>query len=248
MTAQANLNTQELLDKINSLVHKKRQPNDIDIADLKKEAGKLKNKISYPDYCDYLGQIACLENDKVNMLGHYKNAIANSFNKNLEIKKNYFISLYRCGLIIKASEQLKEIAENFSTYPNIIPFLIDNNFDLCRFRNALSLCESLENKPEFFNTIEKAVSIFESAGLSDDKAQHLCELAYSILEKQNLYYSNATVEIIEDCVYYSIYVDVSIEESARIDFELSYLFAEKLDDMCDDVIVFEYKSVETLKL
>jgi hypothetical protein len=73
-------------------------------------------------------------------------------------------------------------------------------------------------------------------------------LAYSILETKNLYYSGSAIEIIEDCVFYSIYIDVSIEEAARIDFELSYLFAEKLENMRDDVIVFEYKSVETLKL
>jgi hypothetical protein len=170
----------------------------------------------------------------------------NSFNKNLEIKKNYFISLYRCGLILEASEQLKEITKNSPTSTETLSFLSGKKFDLCRFKESLKSLNKLKDKPDFFGTVKKAVSIFENAGLSDDDAQHLCELAYSVLETRKLYFSGSEIEIIDDCVFYTIYVDSPIEDIAEINWKLAETFAE-LDDMRSDILLFEYSSVAVLE-
>jgi len=247
VTAQALPKTQELEDKIDSLAAKRRKPSDFEICLLKTEAVKLKGKIPYPDYYALLGQIACLENNKDKMIAHYKEAITLSFNKNLEIKKNYCIGLGRCGLLFEVSEQLKEIKENFSTSSEILSILIHHNSDLCRFRNVLSLSKSSENKPAFFNTIEKAISIFENAELSDDEAQNLCALAYSVMETQNLYCSGWKIEIIDDCILYTIYVDKPIEEIFEVNWALANVFAENVENMRSDVLMFEYSSVDILE-
>lgn len=246
MIAQALPKTQELTDKLNHLVYANYKPSEFDIACLKKEAGKLKGKIPYPDYYDFLGRIACLENDKVNMLRHYKNALTHSFNNKLIIKKNYFISLIRCGLVLKASEQLKEITKNFPTCAETLSFLIEQNFYLCRFRDALELFNKPEDKLEFFDIINVIVSVFESVGLSDDEAQNLCKLAFSLLELKSLYYFGSKIEIIGECVLYTIYVDKSIEEIFEINWELADVLVNNVENTRSDVLIFEYSSVDVL--
>jgi hypothetical protein len=240
---------EELSDKINSyaLTKRKISKDDFNFRLLKNEIKGLFGKINHADYYDLLGRVSCLENNKNSVIESYKNAIKhapNSFN----IYENYVVSLKNLGLINHAFEQSKILIKKFPTHPNALSFFIGAASVLCHFRESYQLLNNVNISVNNINFLEKVIHIFDSAELTDDEAQRLCELAYSILETKNLYYSGSAIEIIEDCVFYSIYIDVSIEEAARIDFELSYLFAEKLENMRDDVIVFEYKSVETLKL
>lgn len=66
------------------------------------------------------------------------------------------------------------------------------------------------------------------------------------IQDRHLYFSNSRIGIVNDFIHYEIYVDLPIAQIPALDFDLSHTFAEKLDNMHDDVIVFEYKSVETL--
>jgi len=243
VTAQALPKTQEFEDKIEIFIGNRKKPSKGDIAILKKDAGKLKGKIPYADYYDFLGQIAFLENDSVKMLAHYKEATTLSFHNNLKIKLNYFCSLWHFGFISEASELLKEIAKNFSTCTE----LIEKNLDLCRFRASLEFINKLDQKSKFFDLAKKVVSIFENAELSDDEAQNLCALAYSVMEIQNLYCSGWKIEIIDNCVLYTIYVDKPIEEIFEINWALANVFAENVENMRSDVLMFEYSSVDVLE-
>jgi hypothetical protein len=245
--AQPKLKINELAESINSLTFARRKISETEGIRLRNLLGKLTTTRN-AEYYDFLGRIACLENDRAKMITYYKNAISLSlFGNNYEIQENFLYSLNNLGLFFKAKEQLKIISEKFPTCAEVSKYIVKNRFALCRFREALSLAESLENKPANFHKAEEFVSIFDKADLSDDEAENLCKLAYSVLETKNLYYSGSEIEIIDNCVFYTIYVDAPIKEVAQIDFELSYLFAEQLENMYDDVIIFEYKSVETLK-
>jgi tetratricopeptide (TPR) repeat protein len=243
VTAQALPKTQELSDRINTLFLKKRKPSEFDIRLLKKEAEKLKNKTTEVDYCQFLGLIAALENDKENCIIHYERAIKLSPN-DYDVYKNYCICLHNRGLLFKEIEQLKELIEEFpSRTTETLLSVIENKKYLCRFKDTLAL----ENKTKHQNFLLKESTIFENAGLSDDEAQYLCKLAYRILETKKLYFSYATIEIIDDCVLYTIYVDLPIEEIFKINWELAGIFAENVEDMRSDVLMFEYSSVDVLE-
>ena len=119
--------------------------------------------------------------------------------------------------------------------------------DLCRFKESLELLNKLEVKPIFFATAKEVSSVFENAGLSDDEAQHLCELAYSVLETKKLYFSGSEIEVIGDCVHYSIYIDLPIEDIFDVNWELAGVFVDNVEDRRNDALIFEYKSVDILE-
>lgn len=240
--AQPKLKTNELAESINSLALRRRKPSPSEIARLKNELGKSIT-VRNAEYYDFLGRIAALENDKEKMIAYYKEAFTHSFNKNYSIYESYQVALSKCGLLAKENEQLKEIIRRFPKQAHLNHLLIKNCCYLCRFREALSL----EYKTANFNKIEKYVSIFDNSNLSDDKAEKLCQLAYSVLEIKNLYYSISEIEIIDNCVLYTIYVDLPIEEIFEVNWELANVFAENDEDMRSDVLMFEYSSVDVLE-
>lgn len=244
--AQALPKTQELADKIDQLLYKRRKPVDSEIRSLKKEASNLKDKIIYADYCDFLGGIACLENNNAKMIAHYKEAITLSFGNNYEIQRNYFANLNNRGLFAKAREQLKEITTKFPDTKELSIFSFGNAFFLCRFREAVLLSELLENihDKEIART---AAFIFERENLSDDEAENLCKLAYSVLETKNLYFSGSEIEIIDNCILYTIYIDLPIEEVFDINWELAGVFVDNGKNRCNEVLAFKYSSVDVLE-
>ncbi len=99
----------------------------------------------------------------------------------------------------------------------------------------------------YHHVIIEAVDITDRAQLDDDETEQLQQLAFSILEDHKLYFSNSIIEIVNDFIHYKIYVDLPIAQIPALDFKLSLRFAENIENMRDDVIVFEYKSVETLE-
>lgn len=240
--AQPALKIDALTESINSLALRRRKPSPSEIARLKNELGKSIT-VRNAEYYDFLGRIAALENDREKMIAYYKEAFTHSFNKNYSIYESYQVALSNCGLLAKENEQLKEIIRRFPKQAHLNHLLIKKCFYLCRFREALSL----EYKPANFNEIEKYVSIFDNSNLSDDEAEKLCQLAYSVLEIKNLYYSGSKIEIIEDCVFYTIYVDLPIEEIFEVNWELAGIFADNVEDMRSNTLMFQYSSVDVLE-
>jgi tetratricopeptide (TPR) repeat protein len=247
MTAQPAPKTQELSDKIRSFCLKRRKSKDIDTRRLKRDTDSLRAKINDAEYYDFLGQIACLERDRNSILSCYENALKLAPN-DCNIQYNYVVSLGNSGFFAQAVEQIKILVDKFPNELEALPFLVDNIFRLCRFKSTLQLLNKLENSTSYvYKIIQKATSIFEDAQLSDDEAQHLCELAFSVLETKNLYYSVTEINIVDDTVCYTIFVDSPIEDIADINWELAGIFAEKVEDMRSDVLMFEYSSIDVLE-
>jgi hypothetical protein len=247
MTAQPLPKIQELTDKINLFFSKKRRTSDFDIRLLKKEIDKLKGKIDYADYYDFLGQISSLENDKKGVVSYYEKALKLAPN-NYKIQYNYASVPRICGLFFQAFTQVKDLYNKFQDI-TVLNLFIENAIQICRAREAQQLLETLENPTGFFayRIIVTAVDIFENAGLSDGEAQHLYELAFSILEAKNLYYLTSSMNIIDDCVCYTIYVDSPIEDIFEINWELDKVFVENLDDTRSDILFFQYSSIKVLE-
>jgi len=245
VNVQALPKTKELSDDINRLVTG-RKPSDFEIRLLKQTLGKLKDKIDYSDYYNLSGQIASLENNKQNIISHYENAIKLASN-NYDIYAAYSIALYNRGFLLECLEQLKTLNEKFPTRINK-EFLGKANSSACLFKTAISLFNPIKNNNQkYFNFAQEAVSICEKSDLSDNEAQYLCTLAYSLLETKSLYFSGYEVQIVQDCILYTIYVDLLIEEIFEINWELAGIFADNVEDMRSDVLMFEYSSVDVLE-
>lgn len=248
MTAQALPKTQELFEKLDLFASTNRKLNEFDIRFLKRDAEKLKDKIDYPQYYDFLGKISCLENNKKNIINYYENAIKlspNSYN----IQRNYVISLAKRGFLSESFICSKNLATHFPNEIEALALVFDKSIRLCRFKEALQLSKIIKKNVEcpYYELIEIAADIFEHEQLNDDEAQHLCQLAFSVLESQNLYFSDWDVEIIEDCVHYSIYVDLPVEEIFDINWELAGIFVDNVENRRNDTLIFEYKSVDILE-
>jgi tetratricopeptide (TPR) repeat protein len=248
MTAQPAPKTQELANKIFSFYLKRRKLGEFDIPRLEKDVENLKGKIEYAKYYDFLGQIASLRRDKDNIISYYENALKLASNDS-DIQYNYMVGLGNSGFITQAIEQGKVLVGKFPDKPEALTPIIDHISYLCRFKSSLPFLNKLENPTEFHNykIIQKAISIFADAQLSDDEAQHLCQFAFSVLETKNLYYSDSEIKIADDCVCYTIYVDSPIEDMFDINWELAGIFAEKVEDMRSDVLMFEYSSIDVLE-
>lgn len=250
MTAQALPKISELTDKIHSYTAKNRKTSDLDIRRLKKETENLRSKVPENDYFDFLGRIACLENDLVSLDKYYQTAIKLAPN-DFQTQNNYVFALNKAGYDSKALAYIKTMLTNFPTRSEeIIPQMIDSAIFSCRLHEAFDYLNKLQNSKnhESYQIIKASRAIFEAAELQDDEAEQLQNLAFSILRDRKLYYSSSEMNIINDFIHYEIYVDLPIQQIPELDFALSLKFAETLVNMRDDVIVFEYKSVDTLKL
>lgn len=243
MTVKPLPNIKDLINDINNLVSKHRKPTDVEIYQLKKYLDSLKNKISWADYYDILGQISGLANNKEEMISFFEKSIRLEPN-NYEIHRNHLFCLLNHGLIDLAINQAKLLNDRFSETQDSLSLLSKSYFYLCRFRDALQILDKQQTIDDF---IKSSVAIFDNAKITDDEAQNLCELAFSLLKKKRLYFSAITLDIIESCVVYTIYVDVSIEQLTEINWELAGIFAKGVTNMRSNVLMFEYSSIDILE-
>jgi hypothetical protein len=241
-------NAQNLIDKINLFASKNKKPNEFDIRLLKKDVNELKDKAGHALYYDFLGKIAALEHKKSELIEFHEKSIT-LLPDDIEIQYDYIMSLNRAGLFYQALEHSKEVLVGFPDNEIFLIAAINNSFSLCRFREAFSFFNRLKNKTSFseYKTLQKGLAIFEDVQLSDDEAENLHKLAFSMLESHGLYYSASEINIICDCVCYSIYIDLPVEAMAEINWELAGLFVENVEDIHSDVFTFEYESVEVLE-
>ncbi|MFZ2725349.1 MAG: hypothetical protein WAX77_03765 [Methylococcaceae bacterium] len=247
MTAQALPKTEELIDRINFLTLKKRRPSEFDIKLLKREAEKLKGKIEYSDYYDFLGRISALEQNKANVISYYENALK-LVSDNYEIRHNYCISLSNNACFNESILQADILFNSFPNDSKILILLISGLWSLCNFRKSLELLNKLDNSiVKNYQWIIQAAAILDKNKLSDNEAQRLCELALNLLETHSLYYSDLEIEIIDNTICYSIYVDLPVEEIFDINWELAGILADNDSSDYDDVLIFQYKPVAILE-
>ena len=153
------------------------------------------------------------------------------------------------GLDLQALSLGRTLPKHQANDKHLLTEMIESAWSLGRFHEAYELLSKLPTPQQHhsYQSIVEAIKIVDRAQLSDDEAEQLQQLAFSILQDHHLYYSSSKISIINDFIHYEIYVDLPIDQIPALDFELSLTFAKKLDDMRDYVIVFEYKSVNTLK-
>lgn len=248
MITQALPKTQELTDRINTFLSKRRCLNLFESNSLKRDAEKLKGKIDDVDYYDFLGQISALENNRKSLLEYYEYSLQLQPDY-YRVNYDYAAFLANSGLIFKSEKQSELLFEKFSDDSNALDIIIGTSYQTCKFQKTLSLLKKQEtrNNFQFYDLLIKSLTIFESAKLNDDEAQRLCQLAYSVLETKNLYFSGSNIEIIGDCVLYTIYVDLPIEEIFEVNWELAGVFVENVENTRSDVLMFEYSSVDVLE-
>ena len=124
--------------------------------------------------------------------------------------------------------------------------LCDRLFCNARFNEVSKLINAIEDSKQL-QLINHATKIFEMANLTDSEAQHLQTLAYSVIEKNNLYYFESTINIIDDCVCFTLYVDLPVEKIFDINWELAGILADGVEDMRCGVLSFKYSSIDVLR-
>lgn len=241
MTVQPAPKMQELVNDINTLVSKHRKPANTEVNRLDRQAESLKKKINWSDYYDILGQISGLKDHKDDMISKFENAIKLEPN-NYEIRRNYLSCLHNSGLIELATNQARLLDSQFPSNDSSL-LLFKSYFYLCRFRDALQVLGKLERNNENLS----AVTIFDNANLTDDDAQNLHKLAFGVIKAKNLYFSASEIEIVDNCVCYTIYVDAPIEDIFDINWELDRILVENLEDTRSDVLMFQYSSINVLE-
>lgn len=248
MIAQPAPATQELTHDLDTYFARGRKLTAFEIKGLEKKANDLKGKIDFADYYAFLGLIAALRQDSETLTHYFENALKLA-PTNTTILSNYLISINNIGRYLQALTLARTLAQNLGNDSSLLADMIESAFCLGRFHEAYKLLTKLPVPQQYqgYQDIIEAVEIVDRAQLSDDEAEQLQQLAFSVFRDHKLYFSGSTIKIINDFIHYKIYIDLPIAQIPALDFELSLTFAKKLDDMRDDVIVFEYKSVDTLK-
>jgi hypothetical protein len=244
MTTQPAPKTQELGNNINYFLDNYLRPTDLDIRRLKKEAENL-IKIDAADAYNYLGVIAALENNRKTVISNCEKAIKLMPN-DWRIHSHYSIALLRCGLNDLALEEARKVFSKFPNNKDVSSGLFDRLINSARFDEAHKLSSKIEDNKRI-ELVNHATKIFEEANLKDDEAQHLQKLAYSVIEKNNIYYFSSRIGIIHNCVSFTLYVDLPVENIFDINWELAEVLADNVEDMRCGVLNFEYSSIEVLR-
>lgn len=249
MTAQLLPKTNELIDEINSYTTKNRKPTDWQVKLLKKKADKLRGKIPENLYYDVLGRISCLEND-IEALAQYYQIALNQVPTDFQTQYHYAISLNNKGLYSKALAHGKTLLANFpERSETLLSWIVGCAVLACRMHEAFDFLihTNNPNNHEYYQQIKEGVAIFETARLNDDEAERLQSLAYSVIQKTNLYFSATRTIITRGCIHYQIYVDRPIEEMFEINWQLADVLVENTENTHSDTIMFEYESVDVFE-
>lgn len=248
MTAQPLTIYDELFNDIQDFRNASKQ---IDVFKRMKLVSKAKDlKLDAYDLHDFLGMIFCLENDVELAIEHHKIALE-KVPRHFMILHNYFVTLDALGFFSEARELGEYMLVNF---PNeaielkTVNFMIKNLLVSGRLQEASNLLNELEKPKEYayYEAITAGSSIFKEADLSDNEAENLQNLAFNVVRKKNLYLSSTEVDIVDGCVHYQIYVDLPVEEIFEVNWDVSEILAENVENMRSDVMLLEFKSVDIL--
>ena len=247
MTMQPTPAIQKLTHDLDTYFTRGRKLTAFEIKGLEKKVNASKDKMDFSDYYVFLGIIAAFRQDAEKVAYNFENALKLT-PTDFSIPINYIIALNQIGSYLQALKFGKPLIKTLNN-DRLLDELIASAFFLGRFHEAFELLSQLTDPEQsrLYPLIIAAVKIVDLTQLADDDAEQIQQLAFSFLPERKLYFSNTTIEIIDNFIHYGIYVDLPIAEVAPLNFELSLRFAEKLDNRRDDVILFEYKSVETLK-
>jgi hypothetical protein len=246
MTAQPLPKTNELIGEINSYMAKNRRPTDWQIKLLNKKANDLRGKIPENIYYDVLGRIASLEQNCESLFQFYQIALKLA-PTDFQTQYHYLIALSNAGIFSKALIHGRTVLAEFPEHSEaILSWLVKCAFMACRMHDAFSFLMLLNNpdQNEYCQRIKKSIAIFEAAELNDDVTEHLQNLVFSVMQKNNLYFSTAEIIINRDCFHYQIYVDLPIEDIFELNWQLADVLVENTENTYSDTILFEYESMD----
>jgi hypothetical protein len=187
MSAQPLPKTNELIGEINSYLAKKRKPTDWQVKLLKKKADALRGKIPENIYYDVLGRISCLENDIAALNRYYQTAL-NLAPTDFQTQYDYLLALHNTRLYSKALVQGKALLADFPEHSEtILSLMTECAFMACRIYEAddfLTQTNNPDNHPRY-QQIKEGREVFEAAGLNDDEAERLQNLAHALIQKKN---------------------------------------------------------------
>ena len=251
MTGQHSPKATELINEINTYFSKYRKPSDWQIKLLKKKADSLKGKIADSFYYGLLGSISALEDDIPALKQHFQTAIKLSPASN-QPQYQYLVALKNRG---RCSDELVLCKDMLTQFPDhseeIFSWLAESAFMSCRMNEALYYLEQIKNRDEsnsLYHHITESQLIFKTAGLSDEVASHLYNLAYDLLQKFGIYFSSTGLIVTtRGLVHCQLYVDLPIDHIYDLNYQLAAELVHSTENTYSDVVLFEFNSIDVFE-
>ena len=251
MTDQPFPKATELTNEINTYFSKYRKPSDWQIKLLQKKADSLKGKIPDSLYYGLLGNISALEDDIPALRQHFQTAIKLNPTSS-QPQYQYLVALKNRG---RCSEELVLCNAMLTQFPDhseeIFSWLAESAFMSCRMNEALHYLEQIKNKDEsnsLYHHITESQLIFKTAGLSDEVASHLYNLAYDLLQKFGLYFSSTGVIVTtRGYVHCQLYVDLPIDNIYDLNYQLAAELVNNAENTYSDIVLFEFNSIDVFE-
>ena len=251
MADQQSPKATDLINEINTYFSKYRRPSDWQIKLLKKKADNLKGKIPDRFYYGLLGTIAALEDDIPTLKQHFQTAIKLS-PSNSQTQIEYLAALKNRG---RCSEELVLCKDMLIQFPDhsedIFVWMAESAFMSCRMNEAQQYLEQIKNRDEsnsLYHHITESQLIFKTAGLSDEVASHLYNLAYDLLQKLGIYFSSTGLIVTtRGLVHCQLYVDLPIEHMYDLNYQLAAELVHNTENTYSDVVLFEFNSIDVFE-
>ena len=251
MTDQHSPKATELINEINTYFSKYRKPSDWQIKLLKKKADSLKGKIADSFYYGLLGSISAVEDDIPALKQHFQTAIKLSPASN-QPQYQYLVALKNRG---RCSDELVLCKDMLTQFPDhseeIFSWLAESAFMSCRMNEALYYLEQIKNRDEsnsLYHHITESQLIFKTAGLSDEVASHLYNLAYDLLQKFGIYFSSTGLIVTtRGLVHCQLYVDLPIDHIYDLNYQLAAELVHNTENTYSDVVLFEFNSIDVFE-
>jgi tetratricopeptide (TPR) repeat protein len=251
MTGQLSPKTTELINEINTYFSKYRKPSDWQIKLLKKKIDHLKGKISDSLYYGLLGNIAALEDDIPALRQYFQTAIKINPTSS-QPQFQYLVALKNRG---RCSEELvlcQAMLIQFPDHSDEINFwMAESAFMSCRMNEAKQYLEHIKNKDQsnsLYHHITEGQLLFKTAGLSDEIASHLYNLAYDLVQQFGLYFSSTGVVVTtRGYVHCQLYVDLPIDNIYELNYQLAAELVHNTENTYSDILLFEFNSIDVFE-
>jgi len=247
MTSQAKPKGVELVERINSFTSDDRK-NTFLLESIKKEAKILVQSDPARAYM-ILGMLSCFENDMSEVHSNHQNALKLS-PSDYEANLNYAQSLHVTGYFSKAKEYAEKIINKNPI--GALNFLIKNSMMSCRFSDVLNWIDEYKKiNPQQNHENEKLTKLitflFKDKNIIDDDVEHLQKLAYSLLHKNEIYFTDKKMGILEDeesrWLSYMILMDEPVSRIVDLNEKLAKRMAdENLSSNLTSSVVIMYSS------
>ena len=121
----------------------------------------------------------------------------------------------------------------------------------CRMNEAKQYLEHRTNKDQSnsrYHHITEGQLLFKTAGLSDEIASHLYNLAYDLVQQFGLYFSSTGVVVTtRGYVHCQLYVDLPIDNIYELNYQLAAELVHNTENTYSDILLFEFNSIDVFE-